>query len=373
MEKISIEELVQKEKYDDIYKLYGRDKFLEYAPNSYQKDDILDLLCDGRFYFIYEKYGAKTYQEWLFKMIEDDVLYETGNRFLAKNEVFKYRWNGIVKNLRDTCVTMAFIVTASMQIGFSKNIYDNKKAVATELSDYNDYNKKYASYINSLGLNDLETVIKVMYDMWDGMYFYLIPPENYDKIGINRLSIYEYGVGVCRNMADDMTAKLNAINKSYDATNLIVNMTTTNGVDCNNIKRKFLEISSDNETNNETSNEEEKKDESFFTNPNLVGNHMVSCFYVKENNVIMIADPTNSLLGIMKNGKIYLFQKNGDGKLEIKYFGNIIYGTDKKLNEIYIKSFFTNGDIDTLDDLFGIDMQNEAIDKVKKYSFNNKK
>ncbi len=48
--------------------------------------------------------------------------------FLAKYEVFKYRWNGIVKNLRDTCVTMAFIVTASMQIGISKNIYDNKKS-----------------------------------------------------------------------------------------------------------------------------------------------------------------------------------------------------------------------------------------------------
>ncbi len=53
-----------------------------------------------------------------------------------------------------------------------------------------------------------------------------------------------------------------------------------------------------------------KKDESFFTNPNLVGNHMVSCFYVKENNVIMIADPTNSLLGIMKKmEKFICFKK----------------------------------------------------------------
>ena len=150
MEKISIEELVQKEKYDDIYKLYGRDKFLEYAPNSYQKDDILDLLCDGRFYFIYEKYGAKTYQEWLFKMIEDDVLYETGNRFLAKNEVFKYRWNGIVKNLRDTCVTMAFIVTASMQIGISKNIYDNKSKIEHEKAQISEELEKIEALKKSL-------------------------------------------------------------------------------------------------------------------------------------------------------------------------------------------------------------------------------
>lgn len=369
MEKISIEELVQKEKYDDIYRIYGRDKFLKYTPKNYQENDILDLLCDGKFYLIYEKYGDKIYQYWLLEMIKDDVLYETGNKFLAKLEAFKYKSKWLVKNLRNTCAALALFMATLTQINFSKNIYDNKKSVALELNDYNDYNKKYASYINSLGLNDLEVVIKVMYDMWDGMEFYAIPPENYDKIGVSRLSIYEYGVGVCRHMADDMTAKLNAINKSYDATDLIVNMTATNGVDCNNIERKFLEISSD----IDNSNEEKKEDKSIFTNPNFVGNHMVSCFYVKENDVIMIADPTNLLLGFMKNGKIYLFQNNSDGKLEIKYFGNMIYGTDRKLNEIYIKSFFTNGDIDTLTDLFGINMQNEAIDKVKKYSFNNKK
>ena len=172
-----------------------------------------------------------------------------------------------------------------------------------------------------MNLTDLQTVMKVMDDMWENIDGYGEP--KIDSPYFPRLDMTEGGVGVCRNMADDVTAKLNAINPEYNARNLTVYLDseelTSEGFSMANIERTILQdnetvVDQDNENQDQdgTDNSEgEKEDKNELTEEQkeklskYVGNHMVTAIDLKEEDVTLIIDSTNCNLGVFEDGKIY--------------------------------------------------------------------
>lgn len=172
-----------------------------------------------------------------------------------------------------------------------------------------------------MNLTDLQTVMKVMDDMWENIDGYGEP--KIDSVVFPRLDMTEGGVGVCRNMADDVTAKLNAINPEYNARNLTVYLDseelTSEGFSMANIERTILQdnetvVDQDNENQDQDgadNSEGEKEDKNELTEAQkeklskYVGNHLVTALDLKEEDVTLIIDSTNCNLGVFEDGKIY--------------------------------------------------------------------
>ena len=102
-----------------------------------------------------------------------------------------------------------------------KNICDkNTLTYEDEIEAYDKFLEDYATYINSLNLNDLEIIIKVMIDTLNQIDGY----GRADNLisGYYGLSFMLEGKGVCTSFADDFTRKMNKINPKYNARNVVV-------------------------------------------------------------------------------------------------------------------------------------------------------
>lgn len=263
-----------------------------------------------------------------------------------------------------TIVSGGFSTMISSQ--YDQVIENNSKVYQSEIKDYDEEIKTYAEHINSMNLSDLEIIMKVMNDMWNSIDGYKTP-DMYDAIGYPRLALYMDGYGVCRNMADDFTARMDAINPNYKACNLNVYLKEA---EINNIRRTTLVNYNSIADNSE---QEENIDYKSEIISNLTGNHMVSCVKLKEDDVLLIVDPTNPSIGVLKNGEITMLSNQMMKGIKIKPVGNLMLGSDnrkeylKKLTE----SLFTAGDINTLKEKYGITSQNETLEEIiEKYSAN---
>ena len=131
-------------------------------------------------------------------------------------------------------------------------IEENKKEYNNVIEQYDKKIEEYALKVKELNLTDFQIVMKVMDDMWSSIKGYGEPTE--DIIGFQRLDFLEDdGVGVCRNMADDFTAKLNAINPEFHARNMVVYMKDAKYEFCN-IERKILNENQNSSDSNENQN-----------------------------------------------------------------------------------------------------------------------
>ncbi len=366
-------QLMKEKKYDEIYQKYGRETYLRVVSNKHQIRDIDKLMDEGRFFELYEKYGEKIYRDYLREMKKVDVENELGIKFKFNNYLFFENMTQNLKIIRNqaakvmlglTIVSGEFSTMISSQ--YDQVIENNSKVYQSEIKDYDEEIKIYAEHINSMNLSDLEIIMKVMNDMWNSIDGYKTP-DMYDAIGYPRLALYMDGYGVCRNMADDFTARMNAINPNYEACNLNVYLKEA---EINNIRRTTLvnyNIIADN------SEQEENIDYKSEIISNLTGNHMVSCVKLKEDDVLLIVDPTNPSIGVLKNGEITMLSNQMMKGIKIKPVGNLMLGSDnrkeylKKLTE----SLFTAGDINTLKEKYGITSQNEILEEIiEKYSAN---
>lgn len=366
-------QLMKEKKYDEIYQKYGRETYLRVVSNKHQIRDIDKLMDEGRFFELYEKYGEKIYRDYLREMKKVDVENELGIKFKFNNYLFFENMTQNLKIIRNqaakvmlglTIVSGGFSTMISSQ--YDQVIENNSKVYQSEIKDYDEEIKTYAEHINSMNLSDLEIIMKVMNDMWNSIDGYKTP-DMYDAIGYPRLALYMDGYGVCRNMADDFTARMNAINPNYEACNLNVYLKEA---EINNIRRTTLvnyNIIADN------SEQEENIDYKSEIISNLTGNHMVSCVKLKEDDVLLIVDPTNPSIGVLKNGEITMLSNQMMKGIKIKPVGNLMLGSDnrkeylKKLTE----SLFTAGDINTLKEKYGITSQNEILEEIiEKYSAN---
>ena len=366
-------QLMKEKKYDEIYQKYGREPYLRVVSNKHQIRDIDKLMDEGRFFELYEKYGEKIYRDYLREMKKVDVENELGIKFKFNNYLFFENMTQNLKIIRNqaakvmlglTIVSGEFSTMISSQ--YDQVIENNSKVYQSEIKDYDEEIKTYAEHINSMNLSDLEIIMKVMNDMWNSIDGYKTP-DMYDAIGYPRLALYMDGYGVCRNMADDFTARMNAINPNYKACNLNVYLKEA---EINNIRRTTLVNYN---TIADNSEQEENIDYKSEIISNLTGNHMVSCVKLKEDDVLLIVDPTNPSIGVLKNGEITMLSNQMMKGIKIKPVGNLMLGSDnrkeylKKLTE----SLFTAGDINTLKEKYGITSQNETLEEIiEKYSAN---
>lgn len=366
-------QLMKEKKYDEIYQKYGRETYLRVVSNKHQIRDIDKLMEEGRFFELYEKYGEKIYRDYLREMKKVDVENELGIKFKFNNYLFFENMTQNLKIIRNqaakvmlglTIVSGGFSTMISSQ--YDQVIENNSKVYQREIKDYDEEIKTYAEHINSMNLSDLEIIMKVMNDMWNSIDGYKTP-DMYDAIGYPRLALYMDGYGVCRNMADDFTARMNAINPNYEACNLNVYLKEA---EINNIRRTTLVNYN---TIADNSEQEENIDYKSEIISNLTGNHMVSCIKLKEDDVLLIVDPTNPSIGVLKNGEITMLSNQMMKGIKIKPVGNLMLGSDnrkeylKKLTE----SLFTAGDINTLKEKYGITSQNETLEEIiEKYSAN---
>lgn len=340
MEKKSVERLFLEKKYDEIYKLYGSEKYRKYTPIKIQNDEISKLLSDGKFLEVYEKFGELKYNRSLLEIQKKDIERELGCTIsffnvplLAINNSLKIMKTKIFKEIASVSYYLMIAILLS-QVSATSGAIDNEIIYESNIQEYNREIEQYAEYIRSINLSELEIIMKVMNDIHSNIEYK--DSDTFDSLGILRLSLYENGHGVCRNIADDYTARLNAINPSFKATNLIIYL-----------KDNPTEISLDNSV--------EK----------IVGNHMVTCITTSDGNNLVV-DPTNALIGILKNGKVYLYN-DSTVNLELSVLGQNFteFKTLKEAYEKILKSFLTDGTYEELMEEYGIIHQEQAFENIR--------
>lgn len=358
-----IEKLLKTKQYDKIYSLYGEDMYSIVVPWMEKKKDIKRLLKDGRFEDIYRKHGLYEYNKLIDKMEAMEVYDATG----SKLRMFICRMKPALKEIGLGLLLYPAVFSSIDLYLADKEIQDNLKQYSTEINEYNRDVNQYANAINEMGLTDTQIIAKVMNDIWkDNQYG---EPKN-DKLGIYRLALAENNVGVCRNMADDFTAKMNAINPKYKAHNLCVYMSAEDK-DGNPIQYQIAKI--DRHTpkadgqNVQVTQDKEKLTQKIANE--LVGNHMVSVIEIPEDNTTLIVDPTNPGIGVYKDGKIYMLStKDGKG-ITAKTVGTVIsdgtgivYDVTEDLKNSFEDSKLSMSE---LREKYGPQALNQALDVIK--------
>ena len=319
------------------------------------RKDIKNLIEQGRFEDIYRKYGNSEYALNLHKMNQIDVYNETGN--FPKSLFFK-----IKSKLR--YIVLPYVLSAGITASTSLAGLDtvltieknyNEKNHSKEIDKYNEKINDYAKYIQSLHLTDLQIFMKVIKDMWNEIDGYKVP-EN-EIPGFYRLSLQNEKIGVCRNFADDIAAKLNAINPKYDANNMVVNLAPKN-YKLAQIDRNVIQDEND-------SKNQIKAIEGIKT---ILPNHAVTSVNIPSKNLTLILDPTNPSIGVLKDGKIYMFSSENGKGLEIKELSQFLfYGKDSALQVTWdeVKSLFPcEYSIDELKKEYGVEAQNLALKQI---------
>lgn len=368
--KQDLRKLMEEKRYGLIYSKYGKfDLFFIKNLRRYKKEDINKLLKEGKYQDIYNKYGEKEYNKYVVKAYETDVLNETND--LTKMKLYKTKLvvtensKKILKEVINLAATLQVSITIALgSIGY--DYYQQKKTnedtLSFELLMYNQQNEEYANEINDLNLDDLQIIMKVMNDIWSNMEGYGNPPKN--ALGLPRLDLAKPGgIGVCRNIADDFTAKMNAINPEYNARNLIVylddNYYTSSGM--SSIKRKNAKSSS-------SSNVETEEN----ITGKIFGNYMVTLIDIDKDNITLVVDSTNPTIGYLDNGKIYMLSMKDHKGLNYCYVGELSCSIEDvpSINRSLIKSFQNEDSKDNLIEKYGVDAQNEALEYIQKLNNN---
>lgn len=234
-------------------------------------------------------------------------------------------------------------------------IIENSITYAEEISSYDKKIQEYAKQINKLNLTDLQIIMKVMNDMWKSIAGYGEPKK--DIVGFQRLDfLEENGIGVCRNMADDVCAKINVINPKYNARILSVKMEMDIPIYINNIGNSKRPSSE----NNSSSNSENTNENDFMYNliVDLYGNHKVVLMDIPNENITLVVDPTNPSIGIFRDGKIYMFSVDDGKLLSVKYLSTSMDGILSifDYNKRRIQSFFdSNISVEELKQKYGVE------------------
>ena len=365
-EKEEIRKLKDEKNYEEIYRKFGRKAYLRNAPFLYKRRDYKKIKSEGRIEDIYLKYGERKYNRCLFEKMFNEIKSESGS-------VKAYIWEA-KKTVKCALFGMPAFLTltspAATGIEVSKNAYKYE----SQIEDYNEKVEKYANEVNELNLSDIQIFMKVMDDMWGGIKGYKNPELNIQ--GFLELDLAnEDGYGVCRNMASDIAEKLNQINPKYNAKTIVAYMGNNDDYQPANIARNIL-VASETAVNN---GEAEQKSSGIMDQikeeaKKFLGNHMVTLASVPEENIIVVLDPTNSGIGIYKDGNIHMFNSTSGSEIEydakqyMTWFG-VSEGYKEWIECIddYFKSFEKSKlSEEELKQKYGLEAQNKALEEVRK-------
>lgn len=350
------------EYYEDVYHIYGKDIYDKVIPKKYKKADIKKLLKENRFQDIYFKHGKKEYEKHLGYMKQQDIIYETGNKpkgFFSK--LLHNIKNTTKKRLIPAALGIA-ISSASLPIIAETDIQSNRQKYSSEIEDYIQNIEDYGEKVKKMNLSDLEVSMKVMDDMWKNIKGYDNPKK--DVVGFLGLDLAtEDGVGVCRNMADDVARKLNAIDEAYNARIISVYM-GDGEFNLANIERNIIYR---NDTAQENNNENRNESTPSIDKAKILGNHVIVAFDSKEDNVTLLLDPTNPGVGIYKNGEITMFNANDGTYKRTPAIDFELRGINAfKVPDEYLRTFrITNLTDEQLEEKYGLDAQNKALESVR--------
>ena len=416
--------LLEGKHYDEIYNLFGKTTYILFTPASHKKQDIEKLLKEGNLALIYHKYGSletmfiknfrKLKKEEIKKLLEEkryvelqnaygdkvlhehrfdayrsDIEYETGSKFKAKvlssGSKNVHGLKEAVKGLTIFTTTIGVILVGQIGKIIDEMYREDIEKNASIIQEYDEEIAEYADYIQSLQLNsDLEVVMKVMDDMWKEIK-YGTPTK--DIAGLYRLAFTEdEKVGECRNIADDFSARMNAINPEYNARILTVYgeenyFEEEKTADIKRIKKTDETIiDSENTTTNNNNNQGMYEEiDRIFNDINITeytGNHMVSIFEPIGKNYTLVVDPTNPSIGIIANGEIYMFQPTNKNGIKFKPIGQITYVKNYDFTDIrneFLKSFISFKSEEELQEIsneWNLEKQNQALETVRNLKTN---
>lgn len=235
---------------------------------------------------------------------------------------------------------------------------ENKMEYSSEIEEYNKSLEEYSKYINSLNLTHLQTIMKVMSDQWEE-YKYCVDEDLI--VGYYRLSFQEKGYGVCTSFADDFTAKMNAINPSYEAKNVYCTMTDNlneKEVEIVDLDRNIIEVVRD--------------DENTSILPKLLntGNHVVTMIKIPDEDYYLIVDSTNLMIGLIKNGKIHVFNSTNPDTIKYTKNGNLLMGGPDYVSKL--DTYYSCDETyDELKEIYGCEEQLEALEYIEQLEKNN--
>ena len=285
--------------------------------------------------------------------ISQEVKYEGGKKFDDLKQIIDVH----LKEIFYFCVIYLTYLFLAMPNDVQKDI----KATARNenidrISEYEIYVDDYLESIDFTGLSDLEIFMKLMqYEHQEMLYS---TPEQ-EITGYFRVQMLD-GKGVCRNIADDLAYRLNLINPEYNAKMICVNSSYGNWVK-NDDK---MQIAPDYNFNNEEIDNDNKGLEEI--KKRLFPNHAVTMINIPGEDYALILDSTNSGIGVISNGKIDMFNSDNENYYVTELANALLMGYDirfsTELNEL--KSYFTKHSLEELNELYGLDAQNEAIKKL---------
>lgn len=314
---------------------------------------IFQLLKSKNYDEIYKRYGKFMYKLFETSRISQEVKYEGGKKFDDLKQIIDVH----IKEIFYFCVIYLTYLFLAMPNDVQKDI----KATARNenidrISEYERYVDDYLESIDFTGLSDLEIFMKLMqYEHQEMIYG---TPEQ-EITGYFRVQMLD-GKGVCRNIADDLAYRLNLINAEYNAKMICVNSSYGNWVK-NDDK---MQIAPDYNFNNEEIDNDNKGLEEI--KKRLFPNHAVTMINIPGEDYALILDPTNSGIGVISNGKIDMFNSDNENYYVTELANALLMGYDirfsTELNEL--KSYFTKHSLEELNELYGLDAQNEAIKKL---------
>lgn len=413
--------IIENGNYDELYTLFGKTIYMLFAPASHKKKDIEKLLKEKNLALIYQKYGSletmfiknfrrqkkeeikkllnekryielqerygdKAVNEHKYEIYRNDVEYETGSKFKAKVLTSgKKTVHGLKEAIQDLTLfatTFGVILVGKIGIFIDETYKKDLQNNASIIQEYDEEIEDYAEYIQDLNLDsDIEVVMKVMDDMWKEIK-YGNPTKDVSSIG--RLSFTEKEkIGVCRNIADDFSARMNAINPKYNARNLTVYMNENyyEKEKLANIHRTIEEtnntvVENENKTENENNNNQISNEEidKIFNDIDItkyIGNHMVSIFEPIGKDYTLVVDATNPSIGIIANGKVYMFQTTEGKGITFKPIGQLVAVKNYDFTDIrneFLKSFVSFKSKDELEEIsneWNLERQNEALNTIR--------
>lgn len=357
-------------KYDEIFEKYGQTIYNNVVPYKHRKNEIKKLMKEGRFEDIYFKHGKTAYNDNIYKMQTMDVYNETGSKPKSiANRIKNVIAHRIAPVFLSTLLIAPPTGATAIEMFSRQEKAENRIEYAEELEKYDARISEYANEVNSMNLTHTQVFMKLMSDMWQEIDGY--GEETIDVTGLLRLSLQENGQGVCRHFADDITAKLNAINPEYNARNLAVYMEEGN-YRLANIERNIIQSN-----NTVAGSEEIEQEQDGFDWTKVIGNHAVTVVDIPGENLSLVLDPTNPGIGVFKNGEIYMFS-TPDGKgITPKSIGQFFMNGAEgnfDLGMTSVKSFLnTDKSIEELNEIYGTEAQNEALEYLESFEVNKTK
>ncbi len=433
--KEEIQELINLGKYDDIFHKFGQKIFLKYVPKKYKKMDIEKLLEEGRYEDIYLKYGEKAYNKILFKVMYKEIRENKGQRE-ANIWKYKVRIQRFLKALGFTTVLGLSVATGGknnenfqnvtteisssidelsikVQNDWKELIDDDNRFISKDnifiqgiyiplelvsyfylfcifynlsnqlelamckqkVEEYLQQVKKYGKSVKRMNLSNIQIFMKVMEDMWKNIQGFKPPKLFSGKNAMMDLVLAtKDGYGVCKNMALYVARRLNEINPDFNARVAEVYVPINyKGYKKANIKTKVIK--------DPLKNMNELKLKVYDRVTKNSGNHVIVLLDSKEDNAIIALDPTSPGIGVLIEGRIYMFNESEYGKSSyvLKEFTTTAWANLNKTNLGFskmnldgIKDYnnswkpWSRNNYDRLRNKYSLLKQNEALKELRR-------